>query len=556
MQASFSYGPVGVEISGGSSYSSKVQTQSQMVTATMKIERYYSSVKEEVTPLSDDAFTLLEREDYVGFFKACGPNYVRSIRRAQEVTAMFKFTSTSSETAKSFSLGLKVASTNFRVEGEFTASSKFSSESSSLQIKIIGFGMGLSQEGSETMVATSIDESKEVMIFAFKTMTQNEDSYNIGMVYGMEVVPWVNNVAFQAAAKLDDVVIEIPVPRSLIQSAYVQQNSAQTTVWSETNREHFKCSAINYVIDRFGNCCEPLQLYHPTSRGYPGTSEDCPLDTCLCQPVFNLDKTLAKDNMANNAEFVARIDSAMRNRLAMLGTVEKCISAVKSIPEDLQYQILKPNDSTRDITFVNTISVAHLKKAVDPLGDYGLLKHLARELDEWMEMFYSPCLAALYGMNVGTTPDTEVSYFMAYPWYTYDECMKLTCVTDGFRWDRHTGLCTPSILKGVGVRGYTTDTDGTTALSDDYCAKDGNVIDSVNEVCKFPSDKLHQYHRSSTTCWEHLNITGIDFLIGQYCNPEMLKSALNDTEILEFETNSTTYCTCGGYNDAITTSCP
>ena len=69
----------------------------------MRIERYYSSIREELSSLTDDALTLLDRQDYIGFFKGCGPNYIRSIRRAQEITAIFEFEETSSERASEFS---------------------------------------------------------------------------------------------------------------------------------------------------------------------------------------------------------------------------------------------------------------------------------------------------------------------------------------------------------------------------------------------------------------------------------------------------------------------
>ena len=69
----------------------KRETRTQSIAASMRIDRYYSSVREEVSPLSDDALTLLDRQDYIGFFKACGPNYIRGIRRAQEVVAYFEF---------------------------------------------------------------------------------------------------------------------------------------------------------------------------------------------------------------------------------------------------------------------------------------------------------------------------------------------------------------------------------------------------------------------------------------------------------------------------------
>ena len=47
------------------------------------------------SPLSEDALTLLDAQDYISFFKSWGPNYVRSICRDQEITALIKFTSSS-----------------------------------------------------------------------------------------------------------------------------------------------------------------------------------------------------------------------------------------------------------------------------------------------------------------------------------------------------------------------------------------------------------------------------------------------------------------------------
>jgi hypothetical protein len=535
------YGPVKAEMEIGASTTSKIKSTTQNVIASMTIERYYSSVKEEVSPLAEDAFTLLQSQDYIGFFKACGPNYVRSIRRVQEVHAIFKFTSTSTEIAASFVSSLKVVTPAGGGGAGASASSKFNGITSSLQITILGFGMGLTSEGSETMVATSMEEYKNVMIYSFKSFTQNEDSHNVGMVYGMEVVPWVNNVAFQAAAKVDSEIVEVPIHRSMIARAY-QIDPAGTAAWSESARDDFKCKSNGYVIDKFGYCCEPLQLYHPTTQEYPGDVENCALETCICQPITNLDKSILKDNLANNGEFVARIDSAMRYKLVTLGVVEKCISVLRSIPASYDYKILKTNDGVNFNKESSLgMSVAHMRKAMDPLDDYGLLAQLSREMDEWIEMFYSTCLSALFGMNVGVTSSTDVSFIMAYPWHSHDECMKLSCLTTGFRWDRHTGNCIPGIIAGYGVQGYTG-----TSLTEDYCAKDDEIYDV--ETCKYPSDKMHRYHDSATNCWEHLPFTGIDYLITHYCNPVMTSAELDGDTIAELNSNVTTHCGGDSYN--------
>ena len=58
---------------------------------------------------------------------------------------------------------MKVAARGIGVDASFAAKSKFKEVTSSLEIKIIGFGLGLSQEGSETLVATSLQEYNEVM---------------------------------------------------------------------------------------------------------------------------------------------------------------------------------------------------------------------------------------------------------------------------------------------------------------------------------------------------------------------------------------------------------
>jgi hypothetical protein len=126
---------------------------------TMRIERYYSSVKENNAELSEDAKELLAAKDYVGFYKSCGPNYVRSIRRAQEVTAMFSFTSTDSTATRKMKSTIEAAvngGSRFKVDAGRTSKSDSKSRKTeqSLRIKIVGYGLGLDKDGSETLVAT------------------------------------------------------------------------------------------------------------------------------------------------------------------------------------------------------------------------------------------------------------------------------------------------------------------------------------------------------------------------------------------------------------------
>ncbi len=224
----------------------------------MRIDRYYASVREEVSPLSDDALKLLNRQDYVGFFKSCGANYVRGIRRAQEVTAIFTFLSPSKNTAGDFAAELQktavvsptsTTASNVNTLGNIVGATstgaslsnlsgttttptltssptsyasnslsqtsqlfdnnseardsyrtrsrtssfvnaqtragarsttplvsvvsepKYDSITKSLEIKILGFGLGLNKVGSTTLVTNSLEEFDQVMKYAFQVST-------------------------------------------------------------------------------------------------------------------------------------------------------------------------------------------------------------------------------------------------------------------------------------------------------------------------------------------------------------------------------------------------
>ena len=500
----------------------------------MRIERYYSSVKEEASRLTDDALTLLDAEDYVGFFKACGPNYTRGIRRAQEITAVFKFSSSSRETATQFAASLKVTKKKLfskkknKIEASFTAKNKFKESTNSLQITIQGFGLGLSQEGSDTLVATSMDQYTEVMKFAFNTMTKAEDAHHIGMVYGIEVVPWVNNVVFQVAAKMQDENIVVPLPRTLIPKAYKNNNPEDTAGFENTEaiRLTFDCKESSFDIDQFGYCCEPEALFNRTSREY----ELGDPDQKICKPVRQLDRSLLKDNMSNNGEFVARLGSAIRYRLTQLSVTEKCISAANAMPDRFDFHYIKPQDSVKYDRAIDTkMTLFDLKQTLDPFGDYSIIKHMGKELDEWIEMFYSPCFAALYGTNIANTPDTDISFFMAYPWHAHKECMHLSCLANNMRWDRKDGGCTPSLTTKATSSAYGT--------PETQCASNPEE-NGVEETCKYTHSDLHAYHTDVNNCWgkrssDTVSNSPADYILEQFCNPQLTGEKITDQSTID-----------------------
>lgn len=550
VSGSFGYPGIKAELSAERKSSSKNKQKTHVVASTMRVERYYSSVREDQSDLSSDAFELLDNRDYIGFFKACGPNYIRSIRRAQEVTAIFTFTSESDEMARSFAASLVVEGFGQSGSAGYSNGSSMTSISSSLTIKILGFGLGLNQEGSETLVASSLEEYNRVMKFAFKSMTQDGGNGQTGMVYGIELVPWVDNTAFQVASKLLQADIYVPMARSLIPKKIPIPNSTPAK---------FRCKEPSYQIDKHGYCCADDQMYDPNPTAPPASAPlptvppaspplpnaatiavvSKPADQLICRPLRSLDPSMLKNNMANNGEFVALLDSVVRSKLNTLFTLEKCISAVRSFPTKYDYHILKSMDTVKyDASIEAEFSVAELRMAIDPTGDFSLVNHMASELDEFMDMYYSPCLAALFGTHIGTSPDTDPKYFMSESWYNHDACTKLSCLADNMRWDRSSGgTCVASLL--TGSEAPVVDVPPVGGI--EKCTQD---IDDVtgDETCKYDAALLKEYATRVNECWEGQGSSGTVpvYIMDHFCMPQLSGELADGERIKEIKLMQTT----------------
>lgn len=448
------------------------------------------------------------------FFKACGPTYVRGIRRAQEVTAMLKYETTSSESARDYSVSVQ---TNYGYNSGYKNNAKYASVNKSLTITIKAFGLGLTETGSESLLATTMAEFNEIMIFAYNQLTKSPFANHVGMVYGIEVAPWVENIEFQIVSKVQDVAIEIPQAKSLIPLAYNRTNTSDTDFQNEdVDRTDFRCKDASYAIDKYGYCCEPESLYDYTTETY---DEDTP-ESRICRPVRSLDKSMVTENMVTNGEFVARLDSALRYKMNQMSTMEKCISATQAIPATLNHHFLKSQDSVKYDKEVDGIfTVFDMRNAIDPFGDYSIVKHMAKELDEFISMFYSPCLQALFGSKVGKSSSTEPSYFMAYPWHTHSECSKLSCLASNMRWDRDNGGCIPSLLSGGEAKGFD-------IAEDKQCLKEVNEKGEL--VCKHDAALLIAFHTRVTDCWKKALPSGsVNYFLEHFCMPTVTADALS-----------------------------
>jgi len=224
---SFSYGKVknivkstidGREKNGNVQNTQNNKKKKYHILGNMKINRYYSSILESTARMSGKALTLLDKGDYVGFFKTCGTTYIRSIRRFQEVAVVFTFTTCSETLANQYYSCVERSSfggvddlcqsgdgdgENKKNLDDTDCTDTFDDIKRTLSIKIEAFGLGLTNNNG-TLVVASLNEFNDVMKTAYTAMTRREykSEEHAGKVHSMEVIHWTNNLSFQIASKM------------------------------------------------------------------------------------------------------------------------------------------------------------------------------------------------------------------------------------------------------------------------------------------------------------------------------------------------------------------
>lgn len=494
---SFGYKKIKAVLASNKKYENKVTGKKKYsVAVTMRIERNFASLYE--TSNSDNegssnsafvsidphAVEMIESGEFINFFMACGPSYVRSIHRAQEITAILSFEATERSEAQSFSDALRLFALGNR--GAHQPSSLPSAASgirtfdfitfdamdpnfddndikSSLSIEILGFGLGLNSNSKETLVATSLDDFNRVMKFGFDSMAKSNSTqdtndhagigHDIGMISEIEIAPWVDSAEFLRIIDVESDTIMISTPRALV------ENSAQDGT----------CSADYLLADNYGKCCEIQEIVNVTSTG-----------EIRCESKQAASPIIMKENLAINAEFVSMLGASAREKLRSISTLGQCAQQLRVFPKHYDYTFLQSSSNAGyDDSLEMSYTVKELKAALDPNADLSILSMVADEIDEYFEMFYYPCLSALYGVRLGKDEAADSSYFMVQPWYNLEECKNPTCFDPSMAWDRKNG--------GGCVEGILARTDDSAPIPDKrdrFCSMQLDA-NSGRESCKY-----------------------------------------------------------------------
>ena len=93
--------------------------------------------------IQSKSLTTHTRDRTVSKYNTYREGKVRSIRRAQEITVIFKFNSPSRDLAQEFAAGIKVQSGTSAIDESILDKKKFSLIKESLEIKVLAYGLGL-----------------------------------------------------------------------------------------------------------------------------------------------------------------------------------------------------------------------------------------------------------------------------------------------------------------------------------------------------------------------------------------------------------------------------
>ena len=246
------------------------------------------------------------------------PNYIRSINRAAEVTAIFEYESQDDSLSREFSNDLKLDISGFYApsfsrEANRVENREYRGVRSSLKISIKGFGLGLNADGASSLQAQSMEDFRSVMQYSFQSMQQ----VGVGMVRGMEIVAWVDNPQFQVAARI----------------------SEELRNCSSTEKEENKKEAIE--------------------------EQPCPI----------ISVEIKKMALATNAEHVAAMNNVLRKKQDTLHNLVQCRSQLFSFPKELegaklvnQRKFTKENPTVKDMKGNLTVDV--ITKYHQELKDY------------------------------------------------------------------------------------------------------------------------------------------------------------------------------------------
>ena len=345
------------------------------VSTRMATERYYASINEQTATLMPDALALIQRGDLIGFFQACGTGYIRSIRRTAELAAVFEYSSSSATLAKEMAAEITDAS------AESSASSKNTSSNSNRKITIKGFGLGLNSNGSDTLVANTLDEYHAAVKYAFRSMQET----GVGMVHGVEVMSWMNNLQFQNAVRFQRTEeIEWVLPKNEAGKDIVGANKYRSVVQGR--------QIAAAVVSSDGVVTSPA----------------------VFDPVY-VEAIEVKAITMINAEFITGLEAYYRKEMNTVSKFVACQGKVKALMARGQGHFYLQDHTRMKLTEEDRADAWTVKEASEIMSNGNHLNKRMQSLKNFVKYFYGKCTSLISQYS----DDGSMTKY----WWDIPECM-------------------------------------------------------------------------------------------------------------------------------------
>lgn len=271
---------------------SESRTRTQKVWAFMSVDKYYISIDENRMLLTDDARNLINTGLYVTFFQVCGPSFIRSARRASEFHGIFSYKSETGSSTETVSYLRRAAQSS--VVSQTKGGIDLESKQVTIEMKAYGISM---PGGGNAFAARTFEAYGSTMDYAFQTMMDPHS----GFVKSIEVVPWANNVRFQAVARMENMLGD---SNAFMRRFYVIVNSEHIARMDNILRN--RMAVFNIMVSCLGEVnAFPLESDGQFIRDKYSV---CDPNTGVCDPALT---------------FTVR-----SLRLALIGQVEETINSI------------------------------------------------------------------------------------------------------------------------------------------------------------------------------------------------------------------------------------
>jgi len=330
------------------------------------------------------------------------------------------------------------------------------------KITIKAFGIGLNQDGSDTLVARNLEDYDAAVKYAFKSMMND----NVGQIHGVEVVSWMNNLQFQNAVRFkpQQSIEWKPQPGVLA----VAVNSASTTSGTTSPPANYQqpTKVRTYVTYPVAAVAEDLTVTPPI-QAIPAHDEPLIIEAIEVKAITMI-----------NAEFITGLEAYYRKETYTTTKFRSCMSDLAALKAAGKGRVYL-QDNTQFAMVTASTATTNQVTVDDALWVVSAANYKARmnSLKNFVKYFYSRCAS-----EISRHSDNGA---MTKYWWDIDECQPVTSAAAS---PATQGAIETACLEPGMVYTAPTDTTAATGSSAATCERQADSVHTATQMTSAYSD--------------------------------------------------------------------